>query len=376
MPVSISSEFDGGNIECLGTDVNNDAIRLRITPDAGGEFFQWFYFRMTAPAGNTYQLQIENAGSSSYPDGWKNYRVVASYDQLNWFRTDTTYVDGVLQFSVQTTSDVVWFAYFAPYSMVRHNQLISRCARSPKTSVEVLGRTHDNRDIDLLCIGDESKPLKIWSIARQHPGEPMAQWWMEGYLHKLLDDNDPVAKALLEKAVFYVVPNMNPDGSYRGHLRTNAVGVNLNREWDKTTLEKSPEVFHVLNKMRETGVSLNLDVHGDEALPYNFIAGTEGIHSWNENRKALQELFKSQLMSINPDFQTTIGYPVSAPNSANYGICSSFIAEHFNCLAMTLEMPFKDTVDTPDQRYGWSDTRSIKLGESCLDAIYRIVDRL
>jgi len=197
MPVSISSEFDGGNIECLSTDVNNDAVRLRIIPDAGGEFFQWFYFRMTAPAGSTYQLQIENAGASSYPDGWKNYRVVASYDQLNWFRTDTTYVDGVLQFSVQTTSDVVWFAYFAPYSMVRHNQLISRCARSPKTSVEVLGRTHDNRDIDLLCIGDESKPLKIWSIARQHPGEPMAQWWMEGYLHKLLDDNDPVAKAVI-----------------------------------------------------------------------------------------------------------------------------------------------------------------------------------
>jgi murein tripeptide amidase MpaA len=40
------------------------------------------------------------------------------------------------------------------------------------------------------------------------------------------------------------------DGSFRGHLRTNACGANLNREWCTTgeyvapTLERSPEVFH------------------------------------------------------------------------------------------------------------------------------------
>ena len=375
MSISISSQFDGGNIKCTSCNSSED-IRLKILPDAGGEFYQWFYFRMTAPAGNTYRLQIDNAATSSYPDGWKNYQVVASYDQTEWFRTDTTYNNGVLEFSIQTNSDVVWFAYFTPYTMVRHNQLVSRCAVSANASVEVLGHTVDGRDIDLITIGDESKPLKIWSIARQHPGEPMAEWWMEGYLHKLLDTEDSVARALLDKAVFYVVPNMNPDGCFRGYLRTNAIGVNLNREWDKTTPEQSPEVFFVLEKMRETGVSFNLDVHGDEALPYNFIAGTEGIHSWNDERLALQEMFKSNLMSINPDFQTKFGYPVSSPNSANYGICSSFIAEQFNCPAMTLEMPFKDTVDSPDLQYGWSGGRSNKLGQSCVDAIYSIIDRL
>lgn len=35
---------------------------------------------------------------------------------------------------------------------------------------------------------------------------------------------------------------MNPDGSWRGHLRTNAAGANLNREWAKPSLETSPEV--------------------------------------------------------------------------------------------------------------------------------------
>ncbi|MCQ6508072.1 M14 family zinc carboxypeptidase, partial [Vibrio parahaemolyticus] len=77
----------------------------------------------------------------------------------------------------------------------------------------------------------------------QHPGETMAEWFMEGMIQRLLDENDKVARALLEKAVLYVVPNMNPDGVIRGHLRTNAVGVNLNSEWQKPSMEKIPEVF-------------------------------------------------------------------------------------------------------------------------------------
>jgi hypothetical protein len=46
----------------------------------------------------------------------------------------------------------------------------------------------------------------------------------------------------MQAAVFYVVPNVNPDGSYRGHLRTNGAGANLNREWQAPRLDYSPEV--------------------------------------------------------------------------------------------------------------------------------------
>ena len=107
----------------------------------------------------------------------------------------------------------------------------------------------------------------------------MAEWWMEGALEKLTDPDDPVARVLRRECTFHVVPNMNPDGSRRGHLRTNAVGVNLNREWHAPTAEKSPEVLCVRNAMDETGVDFAMDVHGDEAIPANFLAGFEGIPS-------------------------------------------------------------------------------------------------
>lgn len=36
------------------------------------------------------------------------------------------------------------------------------------------------------------------------------------------------------------------------------------------------------------GVDMLVDVHGDEELPYCFIAGSEGIPGWNERMKLMQ----------------------------------------------------------------------------------------
>ena len=58
----------------------------------------------------------------------------------------------------------------------------------------------------------------MWVIARQHPGESMAEWFMEGFLEELTDVHNAFSARALRHAVFYVVPNINPDGSVRGPL--------------------------------------------------------------------------------------------------------------------------------------------------------------
>ena len=67
-----------------------------------------------------------------------------------------------------------------------------------------------------------------------------------------------------------------------------------------------------------------------------------------------------------PDFQTRHGYPVSAPGTANMTMCTSQVAHRFDCLAMTLEMPFKDNADLPDPCVGWSPARCQQLGAAVL----------
>jgi len=372
----ISSAFDAGNIECLDQSETSN-VQLRIRADNASEFYQWFYFRAANVKDIACRYVIDNAASAAYVGGWLDYRAVASYDREYWFRVDTSFDGKHLVIEHRSEQDQVYFAYFAPYSMERHADLIAFAQDSEQCQVETLGHTLDGQAIDCLRFGEPGEASKIlWMVARQHPGESMAEWWMEGLINRLVDDSDPVVRAILKKSVIYLVPNMNPDGSRRGHLRTNAAGINLNREWHASSLEKSPEVYHVFEKMKSTGLDFGLDVHGDEALPYNFLAGTEGIPGWNESRQKKLDLYKKTLAGINPDFQTENGYPPNSAGKANMSYCSNALAEHFGAPVMTLEMPFKDALDTPDNQQGWSPERSRKLASSCLDALYLCWDQM
>ncbi len=373
----ISSAFDSGNIEVLRCD-SPEQIELNIKKDNESDFFQWFHFKLVTSAQQQHHLlTIKNAGSSAYPKGWENYHAMASYDRDEWFRVPTEFDGQNLVISVTPEQESMYFAYFVPYSWDRHLDLLQWAQQSAWVSQVHLGETIDGREMTMLMVGEPAEGKKnIWITARQHPGESMAEWFVEGLLEHLLNEDEPISRELLDNSVFYIVPNMNPDGSVRGHLRTNAAGVNLNREWATPSLEKSPEVFHVLNKMKEVGVDCFLDVHGDEAIPHNFVAGCEGIPSYDERHKNLENAFREAYLRATPEFQVKHGYDLDEPGKANLTVASTAVGERFKCLSFTIEMPFKDNDDLPSPYTGWNDIRSSQLGRDTLRAIHAVVDQL
>ncbi|MBA4041546.1 MAG: hypothetical protein C0474_07090 [Sphingobium sp.] len=372
MTISITSAFDGGNIHVAA--ISGDRADLEIVRDRQSDFYQWFYFRVAGAEGREIVLRITNAAGSAYPMGWPGYRARVSTDREHWTLAATRYDGGVLEITHRVASPLVWFAYFAPYTMERHNALIARFAAMPEFRYRELGHSIDGQPIDCLSIGHGPKP--VWLYARQHPGETMAEFWMEGALERLADAQDPVTAALLAKATFHLVPNMNPDGSARGHLRTNAVGVNLNREWADPSAARSPEVLCVRDAMDATGVTFAIDAHGDEAIPANFIAGFEGIPSWSDALGDKFYRFQHALAAHTPEFQTQMGYPKSPAGKANLAMSTNQLAERYGAVAMTLEMPFKDHDANPDPTHGWSPARSRALAHACLEVLAAQIDDL
>lgn len=374
MTFHINAAFDAGNI-IVETAEDPSDIRLSIRKDTKSDFYQWFYFRLTGAKDTPCTLRITNAAGAAFKGGWEDYRVVASYDREDWFRVpDTRYKNGHLIWDHTPETDGIYYAYFAPYSMERHADLIADCLDHEGVSLEVLGTSVEGQAMDCLSVGEGDKT--IWVIARQHPGESMAEWWMEGFLARLLDEEDAVAQHLRREVTFRIVPNMNPDGSRHGNLRTNAVGANLNREWGVLTPERSPEVHCVIKAMDADKPALCLDVHGDEALPYNFIAGAEGIPGYTQKQATNLAAFLEAYKKASPDFQTKVGYGLSKPGTGNLTMCTNFTAHRYDCLAMTLEMPFKDNADAPDEAVGWSPDRCADLGGAVLDAMADVVAQL
>ncbi|APE29456.1 M14 family metallopeptidase [Aurantiacibacter gangjinensis] len=372
--ITIDAGFDSGNIEVVSVD--GAKAHLHIPADHMSEFAQWFHFRVSGAAGRELVLTIDNLADSAYPEGWPGYRACVSEDRQFWGRAETSYNkdagNGTLTIRYTPASDLAWFAYFAPYSMERHNDLAAKAAASDGVSYRRLGETLDGRSIDCLEMGEGD--TQVWLYARQHPGESMAEWWMEGALEVLTDPADVIGRVLRQKCRLHVVPNCNPDGSFRGHLRTNGVGVNLNREWDNPTAEKSPEVLAIRNAMDESGVDFSMDVHGDEAIAACFLEGYDALPDMTPEWEGKMRRYQRLLNRRTPDFQMEKGYPKTPAGQANLSISTNQVAHRYKAVAMTLEMPFKDNADWPDEHQGWSPERCKALARDCLGALVEWLD--
>ena len=373
----ISSDFDSGNIQVLDTS-NPLQVKLAIKPDTKSPHFQWFHFKVDGlTPGHTHHFQLSNASQSSYNKAWDGYQAVASYDQENWFRVPSDFDGTSLNIHFAAEQPQAWFAYFEPYSRARHDQLIKNALQWSGCELLATGKSVEGRDIQLLRKGSgASHKRKIWIIAQQHPGEHMAEWFMEGLLERLEQGSDPQMRKLLDYADLYLIPNMNPDGAFHGHLRTNANGQDLNRAWQNTSPQVSPEVFFALEQMSQYGVDLFLDIHGDEEIPYVFTAGCEGNPGYTQRLATLEERFRTHLSALTKDFQTTHGYTRDEPGRANMTLACNSVGQRFDCLSLTLEMPFKDNNDAPDPQTGWDGKRSKQLAKDVLTTLSTMVREL
>ena len=382
MSLSITSHFDAGAIEVVSCETADD-IRLRIRADNRAAFAQWFYFRLSGARGQRCAMTFENAAQCAFAQGWHGYRAMASYDGVNWFRVPTSYDGQKLTIDHTPDFDSIYYAYFEPYSEERHAQFLGAVQQMPQATLVEIGRTVENRPMSLLVLGTPQQAegrakKKVWIIARQHPGETMAEWFVEGLVKRLAGwgdwAGDALARKLYEHAVFYIVPNMNPDGSVRGNLRTNAVGANLNREWLEPDAARSPEVLCVRNAIHANGCDLFFDIHGDEALPYVFVAGSEMLPSFTERQLQEQRAFIEAFKQASPDFQDVYGYEAAKYQEDALKLASKYIGHTFGCLSLTLEMPFKDNANLPDERVGWNGERSAALGAAMLGAVLRQIE--
>ncbi|MBL4942534.1 MAG: hypothetical protein JKY81_12845 [Colwellia sp.] len=383
--MKITHKFDSGSIDIIDIK-DRENIQLKLAQDNNADTKQWFHFKLETQKDKLHKIRFINAGESSFSSAWRGYQVMASYDDKHWFRVKTSYDGNELVIVHTPEKTVISYAYFAPYSYQRHQDLIAEVKESKQGSTTIIGKTNDNNPIYLLIFDNgnsdkNSDKKKVWLIARQHPGETMAQWFIEGLIKRLISQ-DEVAMKLLENSVFYIVANMNPDGSIRGNHRTNSKGLNLNRQWQNPSKSDCPEVYYVQQEMIETGVDLFLDIHGDEEIPYSFImsAGT----SCKVNTQAKH--FKDDYVVANANFQTAVDYNTyfnkssSCCGSSGCGAkvlskATDYVESTFDCLSMVLEMPFIDNgveregANSNGKTLNSSVNNSVNLGFSVLEPI-------
>ena len=194
---------------------------------------------------------------------------VISEDGVNWTSIPMEPTpDGRVGFQVNLGGGSLYIARVEPYRISDLEKLLTKIRKHPSVKISQIGKTHEGRDLEIVQVGSDSAPNRVFLRARAHPWEAGGNWVLEGLIARLLQD-DEAAKRCLQKYCVYIMPMANKDGVARGKTRFNMLGKDLNRNWDKPSdASLAPENAALeswLESMIQSGKrpSLAIELHND-----------------------------------------------------------------------------------------------------------------
>lgn len=232
-----------------------------------------WHFKVEAPVGKEVTLILQN-----FDNIWNNTHaspiskqspVVVSSDGKTWESRPTEYIEGNrMRIKLKMTAPSAYIASIEPYRISDLDKLLARIKNHKLITITPIGKTSEGRSLEIIKIGNEKAPKKIFLRGRAHAFEAGGNWTIEGFINRLLQD-DAQSKLYLKRYCVYILPMTNKDGVARGKTRFNANGYDLNRKWDKPADSLiAPENYYLeewLHKMIAANKKpdLGLDIHND-----------------------------------------------------------------------------------------------------------------
>lgn len=198
--------------------------------------------------------------------------VATSPDGTAWTTVPTDALpNNRVRVTVTMPGESLYVARMQPYRLSDLDRLLATVRASPVASVTHIGETVQGRPLEIIRIGDERAPRRVFVRARAHPWESGSNWVAQGLIERLLQD-DADARAWRQRYVLYVLPMANKDGVARGMTRFNANGRDLNRNWnvpvdaalvpENAALERWLEAMIAAGRTPDLAIELHNDGRG------------------------------------------------------------------------------------------------------------------
>lgn len=194
--------------------------------------FVYFIIKGNAK-GNLLRLDVEpsvNKEGKRPNSSWREYFHSWSYDGINW---TPIHWKGNSFFLPEFKQDVVYFGNQVPMSYENLVAMIKEWKKSPFTTVKVIGKSAEGRNLYRVVITDPNSPHAAkhrWGhyFATQHGGEGNAQWRVVGMIEWALSK---AAKDFRQRSICHFVVMMSPDSPSHGWMRGNSEGQDMNRSY-------------------------------------------------------------------------------------------------------------------------------------------------
>lgn len=232
-----------------------------------------FHFLIQARPGTPLTIELRNFDNvwngRASPIASQQKSVVVSEDGRHWTPVATRFPEpGRPQLVVTMPGPRLYVARLEPYRISDLEKHLEAIRGRPEVETKIIGHTVQGRELEIVRVGREEAPHRVFIRARAHPWEPGGNWVAQGLMDRLLR-GDADARRFLDRYCLYVMPMANKDGVARGGTRFNLQGADLNRGWDQPAdPASSPEnaaLEQWLDAMSRAGrrPDLALDLHND-----------------------------------------------------------------------------------------------------------------
>ncbi len=194
---------------------------------------------------------------------------VISEDDRHWKPVPLQSLPGNrVQLAIRMPGPKLYVARVEPYRLSDLDRLLASVRTNRLVQIVNIGKTVEGRPLEIVRIGDPNAPYRVFLRARAHPWEAGSSWVVEGFIRRLIRD-DEFSQKCLSRYCAYVLPMANKDGVARGRTRFNLEGKDLNRDWDKPAdPQLAPENYALeqwLESMIHAGRApqLALEMHND-----------------------------------------------------------------------------------------------------------------
>lgn len=260
--VSITSDFPGGRMQnCLQT--SPDTFTVTIAPESAPiNDSAWYAFQVQSQQPKTIRILLH------YVNGSHRYEPKISRDGENWQAATHLIANKSdsgqdVELEVPVDSKPLWIAGQELLGTDEVSLWSKQLTRLPYVEREEIGQSVQGRPVEQLTITESEQPNYVYIIARQHPPEVTGAIGMLNFVDTIAGSSD-LAQRFRKRFAAMVVPTVNPDGVHHGHWRTNANGVDLNRDWSHFTQPETRAVRDRLLECRRAGderLCLFVDFH-------------------------------------------------------------------------------------------------------------------
>ncbi len=258
--MEIFCDYEGGSILLLANNRGDNIINLSLKKEFKA-YSHYYNFQVKNSTSKIGYVQITNINLSKYfHKSAINYPYYKNLKETSkWQRFDK---------SKCTINDNKIIISILPGEYLE----ISLVPRYIKEDLErfLVVNKNDNLKVkeEILTkieIGDEKLP-SIFVIARQHPGETLSSFFVEGMIKAVLENK----LYLNYHFVFY--PLVNLEGIKNGNHRY-VKNIDFNRNWNSRHAAK--EIKYLKKQLDMYNLKCFIDVHNDEITPINYIRAND-----------------------------------------------------------------------------------------------------